>query len=68
MNSKSDYLIDLIYKKLRSYKNREIFLEKKILKKFISSLIKENWTKEQYNDNCYSCNNFVEKLCIVSHL
>ena len=42
MSSKSEYLIDLIFKKLKNYKAKEIFLEKKFLKKFIYSLIKEN--------------------------
>ena len=42
MTSKSEYLLDLIFKKLKNYKAKEIFLEKKILKKFISSLSKEN--------------------------
>ena len=45
MTSKSEYLLDLIFKKLKNYKAKEIFLEKKILKKFISSLSKENWIK-----------------------
>ena len=42
MNSKSEYLVDLIFKKLKNYKSREIMLEKKFLKKFIFSLYKEN--------------------------
>ena len=42
MDSKSEYLVDLIFKKLKSYKGKEIMLEKKILKKFIFSLFKEN--------------------------
>ena len=42
MHTRSDYLIDLIFKKLKNYKNKEIFLEKKNLKKFIFSLFKEN--------------------------
>ena len=40
MNSKSEYLVDLIFKKLKSYKTKEIFLEKENLKKFIVSLLK----------------------------
>ena len=40
MNSKSEYLVDLIFKKLKSYKSKEIFLEKENLKKFIVSLLK----------------------------
>jgi len=42
MDSKSDYLVDLIFKKLKNYKGKEIMLEKKFLKKFIFSLSKEN--------------------------
>jgi len=42
MTQKTDYLVDLIFKKLKNYKNREILLEKKFLKKFIFSLLKEN--------------------------
>ena len=40
MNSKSEYLVDLIFKKLKSYKAKEIFLDKENLKKFIVSLLK----------------------------
>ena len=40
MNSKSEYLVDLIFKKLKNYKTKEIFLEKENLKKFIASLLK----------------------------
>jgi len=40
MNSKSEYLVDLIFKKLKSYKAKEIFLEKENLRKFIVSLLK----------------------------
>ena len=42
MNPKSEYLIDLIFKKLKNYKAKEIFLEKENLRKFIFSLINEN--------------------------
>ena len=42
MNSKSEYLIDLIFKKLKNYKTKEIFLEKENFKQFLSSLFKEN--------------------------
>ena len=41
MNSNPEYLIDLIYKKFKGYKAREIFLKKENLKLFISSLFKE---------------------------
>ena len=42
MSTQSEYLIDLIFKKFKNYKAKEIFLEKENLKKFIFSLIKEN--------------------------
>ena len=42
MSLQSEYLVDLIFKKLKKYKAKEIFLEKKNLNKFISSLFKEN--------------------------
>ena len=42
MNPKSEHLVDLIFKKLRNYKGKEIILEKKFLKKFIFSLFKES--------------------------
>ena len=42
MTKNSEYLVDLIFKKLKNFKSREIFLEKENLRKFIFSLIKEN--------------------------
>ncbi len=42
MDAKSEYLIELIYKKLKNYNSKEIFLEKKNLEQFILSLLKEN--------------------------
>ena len=42
MNSKLDYLVDSIFNKFKNYKNKEIFLEKENLKKFILLLFKEN--------------------------
>ena len=42
MSPKSEYLINLIFKKLKNYKAKKIFLEKKFLSKFIFSLFKEN--------------------------
>ena len=42
MDPQSEYLVDLIFKKLKNYKRKEIFLEKKFLKKFVFSLINEN--------------------------
>ena len=41
MASKSEYLVDLIFNKLKNYKGKEITLEKRFLKKFIFSLFKE---------------------------
>ena len=41
MNSKSEYLVDLIFKKLKNYEAKEISLEKENLKKFIFSLFEE---------------------------
>ena len=40
MSQKTEYLVDLIFKKLKSYKAKEIFLEKENLRKFIVSLLK----------------------------
>ena len=42
MNTKSEYLVELIFKKLKNYKAKEIFLEKEKLKEFIFSLFKES--------------------------
>ena len=42
MNPKSEYLVDLIFKKLKKYKHKEISIEKENLKKFIFSLFEEN--------------------------
>ena len=42
MTSKVDHLIELIFKKLKTYKNKKIFLEKKVLNKYIISLFEEN--------------------------
>ena len=39
MIQKSEYLIDLIFKKLKNYKTKEIYLNKEDLRKFIFSLI-----------------------------
>ena len=47
MAPKLEYLIDLIFKKLKNYKKKEISLEKENLKKFIFSLIKENWVMKK---------------------
>ena len=42
MNPKLENLVDLIFKKLKNYESKEIFLEKENLKQFIFSLFKEN--------------------------
>ena len=42
MNPKSEYLIDLIFKKLKNYKAKEIYLEKEKFKQFIALLFKDN--------------------------
>ena len=42
MTSKSEHLVDLIFKKLKNYKRKKIYLEKENLNKFILSLFKEN--------------------------
>ena len=49
MTPKSEHLVDLIFKKLKTYKNKKIFLEKESLNKFILSLFKENWMKDLFN-------------------
>ena len=46
MTLKSEHLVDLIFKKLKTYKNKKIFLEKESLNKFIISLLKENWMQD----------------------
>ena len=38
MNPKSEHLVDLIFMKLKTYKNKKIFLKKEDLDKFILSL------------------------------
>ena len=40
MTLKSENIVDLIFKKLKNYRAKKIFLEKKVLKKFIFSLLK----------------------------
>ena len=42
MDPKLEYTVDLIFKKLKSYKKKEIYLEKEKLEKFIFSLLKDN--------------------------
>ena len=49
MTQKSEHLVDLIFKKLITYKNKKIFLEKESLNKFILSLLKDNWMQNVFN-------------------
>ncbi len=42
MTKKSEYLVDLIFKKLKNYEAKKIFLEKDNLRRFVFSLFKEN--------------------------
>ena len=42
MTQASEQLVDLIFKKLKTYQNKKIFLEKESLNKYILSLFKEN--------------------------
>ena len=46
MAPKSEFLIDLIFEKLKNHKTKEIFLEKESLEKFVFSLIRETELKE----------------------
>ena len=46
MNPKSVHLIDLIFKKLKNYKAKEIYLEKENLEKFVFSLLIKSEFKE----------------------
>ena len=48
MSPKSKHLVDLIFKKLKAYKNKKISLEKESLNKFILSLFKENWIQDLF--------------------
>ena len=41
MTPKSEHLVDLIFKKLKTYKKKKIFLDKENFDKFILSLLKE---------------------------
>ena len=42
MTPKLEYLVDLIFKKLKTHKNKKIILKRDDLDKFILSLLKEN--------------------------
>ena len=46
MAPKSEFLIDLIFEKLKNHKTKEIFLEKENLEEFVFSLIKETEYKK----------------------
>ena len=46
MTPKTDYLIDLIFEKLKNHKTKEIFLDKENLEKFVFSLLRENEFKK----------------------
>ncbi len=46
MSNNLEHLADLIFKKLKTYKNKKIFLDKENLDGFITSLFKENWTQD----------------------
>ena len=48
MSPKLENLVDLIFKKLKTYKNKKIFLEKESLNKFIFSLFKEKWMQDLF--------------------
>jgi len=41
VTQKLENLVGLLFKKLKKYKSKEIFLEKEDLRKFIYSLLKE---------------------------
>ena len=49
MTPKAEHLVDLIFRKLTTYNNKKIYLEKENLNKFIFSLFKENWMQEVFN-------------------
>ena len=42
MTPKSEHLVDLIFKKLKTYKNKKIFLERENFDEFILSLLKDD--------------------------
>ena len=57
MTPKSEYLIDLIFKKLKNYKGKEINLDKDNLRKFIFLLLEESWIKIIFNPLVYNNKN-----------
>ncbi len=48
MTPKLEDLVNLIFNKLNTYKNKKLFLKKENLNKFILSLFKENWNKDLF--------------------
>ncbi len=42
MTPKAEHLVNLIFNKLKTYKEKKIFLERENFNKFILSLLKEN--------------------------
>ena len=42
MNLKSENIVELIFNKLKNYKNKKIFLERENFDNFILTLFKEN--------------------------
>ena len=49
VNRKSEDLIELIFRKLKNYGSKKIFLEKENLDEFILLLLKENWMQNLLN-------------------
>ena len=49
MNPKSEKVVDLIFNKLKNYKNKKIFLERENLDNFILTLLKDHWIKDLFN-------------------
>ena len=46
MSDKTDDIVDLIYKKIKSIKSKKVYLEKDEFKRFIYSILKES----QFNE------------------
>ena len=46
MTKKLEYLIDVIFEKLKNHETKEIFLEKENLEKFVFSLLRGTELKE----------------------
>ena len=45
----SENLVDLIFKRLKTYNKKKIFLEKENFDEFILSLLRENWLQNLLN-------------------